>query len=69
MSETSKELPVFLRQAETHAWTYQEFLQELLSYEQKRREEKMIEKHLKWARFPYQKSLDAFDLQEQPSLS
>lgn len=69
MSETSKELPVFLRRAESHSWTYQEFLHELLSYEQKRREEKMIEKHLKWARFPFQKNLDAFNLQEQPSLS
>ncbi|MBP2258681.1 DNA replication protein DnaC [Virgibacillus campisalis] len=29
----------------------------------------MIEKHLKWAKFPYQKSLDEFDLHEQRSLS
>ncbi|WP_227936489.1 IS21-like element helper ATPase IstB [Alkalihalobacillus deserti] len=69
MSETSKELPAFLRKAESHSWTYQEFLRELLSYEEKRREEKMIEKHLKWAKFPYQKSIDEFDLKEMPSLS
>lgn len=69
MAETSKVLPAFLRKAESHTWTYQEFLRELLSYEEKRREEKMIEKHLKWAKFPYQKSLDEFNLKELPTLS
>lgn len=69
MTETSKELPNFLRKAEAHSWTYQEFLNELLNYEASRREEKMIERNLKWAKFPYQKSLDEFDLQEQRSLS
>lgn len=69
MSETSKELPAFLRKAESHSWTYQEFLHELVSYEEKRREEKMIEKHLKWAKFPYHKTLKEFDIKELPSLS
>ena len=69
MSETANELPDFLRKAEAHSWTYQEFLHELLSYEEISREKKMVEKHLKWARFPYQKSLDEFDLHEQRSLS
>lgn len=69
MTETSKELPNFLRKAEAHSWTYQEFLNELLNYEANRREEKMIERNLKWAKFPYQKGLDEFDLQEQRSLS
>lgn len=69
LAETSKELPVFLRKAEVHSWTYQEFLHEILTYEEKRREEKTMEKHLKWARLPYQKSLEEFNLKEQPSLS
>ncbi|MFB5663979.1 IS21-like element helper ATPase IstB, partial [Alteribacillus sp. HJP-4] len=69
MVETAKELPVFLRKAESHSWTYQELLHELFSYEEKRREEKLIEKLLKWARFPYEKTLDEYDLGEQPSLS
>ncbi|WP_139192875.1 IS21-like element helper ATPase IstB [Anaerobacillus arseniciselenatis] len=69
MSETSKELTSFLRKAEANSWTYQEFLRELLTYEEKRREEKMIEKHLKWAKFPYEKSLEEFNLKELPSLS
>lgn len=69
LTETSKELPTLLRKAESHAWTYQEFLRELLTYEETRREEKMIEKHLKWAKLPYQKSLEEFNLKEQPMLS
>lgn len=58
-----------MRKAENQSWTYQEFLREILTYEEKRREEKMIEKHLKLAKFPYQKKLDEFDLNELPSLS
>lgn len=69
MTETSKELPAFLRKAESNSWTYQEFLRELLTYEEKRREEKMIDRHLKMAKFPYQKTLEEFDLKEQPSIS
>lgn len=69
LAETAKELPQFLRQAEASSWTYQELLDALLTYEETRREEKLIEKLLKWAKFPYQKSLAEFDLQEQPSLS
>lgn len=37
--------------------------------EQKRREEKKIERHLKWATFPYHKTLEQFDIHEQDSLS
>lgn len=41
----------------------------ILEYEQKRREEKLQEKRLKWAAFPFRKSLDEFNLDEQQSLS
>src|SRR5690606_13293652 len=34
-------------------------------YEKKRREEKQLEKRLKWATFPFHKTLDEFDLKEQ----
>ena len=40
-----------------------------MEYEQKRREEKRIERHLKWATFPYHKTLNQFNLNEQQSLS
>jgi DNA replication protein DnaC len=69
MSEVSKELPAFLRQAEANSWTYHEFLYELLSYEEKQREEKMIARYLKAARFPYQKTLEELDMNEVRSLS
>lgn len=40
MAETANELPILLRNAEKHSWTYLEFLEETLSFELKRREEK-----------------------------
>jgi DNA replication protein DnaC len=69
MVETADELPVLLRNAEKSSWTYQEFLQELLIHEMKKREEKNIEKRLKWVKFPYLKTLDEFNVEEQISLS
>ena len=69
MSETAEKLPILLRQAEQSSWTYQEFLQELLKHEFKRREEKSVEKRLKQARFPYLKTLDEFNVHEQQSIS
>ena len=67
--ETAKHLPSFMKQAETDEWTYMEFLDRLVRFEQKRRDEKQIEKRLKWAAFPSQKTLEEFDLNEQQSLS
>src|SRR5699024_12861395 len=49
--------------------TYASFLFNIMSYEQQRREEKKIERHLKWATFPYHKTLDQFYLNEQESIS
>lgn len=39
-----------------------------MSYELKKREEKSIEKRMKWVKFPYIKTLKEFDLTEQQSL-
>jgi DNA replication protein DnaC len=69
MTETASELPVLLSNAVTMSWTYQEFMQEILTFEVKRREEKNVEKRLKLARFPYYKTLDEFNIEEQESLS
>jgi DNA replication protein DnaC len=69
MTETANELPVLLRNAETMSWTYQELMQEVLMFELKRREEKNVEKRLKLARFPYHKTIDEFNIEEQESLS
>lgn len=46
-----------------------EFLQELLGHELKCREKKNMEKRMKWAKFPYIKTLDEFNVEEQVSLS
>ncbi len=69
MVETANELPVLLRSAEKNSWTYQEFLQELFMFELKRREQKSVERRMKLAMFPYQKTLDEFRIEEQQSLS
>lgn len=69
LSETANHLPSLIQQAESEDWTYREFLGHLTSYELKRRDEKQIEKRLKWAAFPFHKTLDMFNLDEQQSLS
>ena len=69
LSETAAHLPSLIQQAESEDWTYRTFLHHLTAYEQKRREEKQIEKRLKWAAFPTYKTIEAFELDEQQSLS
>lgn len=66
--ETSENLPELIKKAENRSLSYTGFLLEIMKYEQKRREEKLIEKRLKWATFPIYKTLDEFSLEEQPSL-
>jgi len=67
--ETAAFLPTLLENAETNDDTHATFLMNVMKYEQKRREEKKVERHLKWATFPYHKTLDQFNLGEQNSLS
>lgn len=69
LSESADYLPTLVQQAESKDWTYREFLSHLTKYEQKRRNEKQIEKRIKWAAFPSFKTLDEFNLNEQQSLS
>lgn len=68
LAETATYLPSLIQQAETQDWTYRTFLNQLTAYELKRRDEKQIEKRLKWASFPFHKTLDTFNLEEQQSL-
>lgn len=49
--------------------SYEKFLEELLLCEIKGREEKRFERRLRNASFPEYKTLEQFDLNEQPSLS
>lgn len=69
LGEAAQQLPILLEKAKTNDETTATFLMRLLDYEQIRREEKKIERHLKWATFPYEKTLDEFHLKEQKSLS
>ncbi|MBP2080190.1 IS21-like element helper ATPase IstB, partial [Oceanobacillus polygoni] len=69
LGETANHLPVLLEKAKTNDDTYASFLMNVMSYEQKRREDKQIERRLKWATFPYHKTLEQFNLNEQESLS
>lgn len=69
LGEAAEYLPVLLEKSEKNGDTYASFLFELMSYEQRRREEKKIDRHLKWASFPYHKTLKQFNLDEQESLS
>lgn len=67
--ETASELPELLRKAEQASWTYRELVQEIVCFELRKREEKSVQKRLKWAKFPYHKTLTEFDLSDQTSLS
>lgn len=69
MTETANALPHLLREAEQHSWTYQELLVALCSHEEKLREEKTTQKHLKWAQFPFEKSLEDFNTLDESALS
>lgn len=69
LAETSEELPQLLREAEKASWTYLEFLEAITSFELNKRETKSIERRIKWARFPYYKTLQEFKVEEQTALT
>jgi DNA replication protein DnaC len=69
ISEAAGMLDELLIKAEKEELTYQDFLHRLITHEIKKREEKQLEKRLKWAAFPEMKTLDEFDIAEQKSLS
>lgn len=69
LGEAASHLPTLLEKADTNDDTYATFLMDVMNYEKKRREEKKIERHFKWATFPFHKTLDQFDIKEQQSMS
>jgi DNA replication protein DnaC len=69
LAETASRLPDLITEAERRDASYHEFLASLLNHEQKRREEKQMERYMKWAAFPYHKTLEEFDVREQTTLS
>lgn len=69
LAESAQCIPQLMQEAEAEGWSYNRFLYRLMAYEQKRRDEKQIERRLKWAAFPFHQTLDAFRIEEQQSLS
>ncbi|MBD8007713.1 IS21-like element helper ATPase IstB [Bacillus norwichensis] len=69
LTETSHAIPRLIKDAEVNNVSYTTFLLDILKFEKNCREEKLIEKHLKWATFPFHKTLNEFDIAEQESLS
>lgn len=69
LAETVQELPQLLREAEKASWTYLEFLGAITHFELNKRELKSMERRMKWARFPYQKTLGEFNVDEQNAIS
>ena len=69
LTETANHLPALIREAEQKDSSFTQFLFDVAKYEQTRREEKQLEKRFKWATFPFQKTLEEFNLKEQKSLS
>lgn len=67
--EASKQLPSLLEAAEKEQMSYLAFLNNVVSYERRIRDEKNKEKRLKLAAFPSITPLEEFNLDEQESLS
>jgi len=69
ITEAADYVDEMLLEAQKQELTYQQFLAKLINHEVKKREEKHLEKRLKWAAFPEQKYLDEFHVEAQKSLS
>ncbi|MEW4286113.1 IS21-like element helper ATPase IstB [Priestia koreensis] len=69
LAETAERLPELIREAEKKDLSFTQFLLDVATYEQKRRDEKQLEKRFKWATFPFHRTVDEYDVNEQKSLS
>lgn len=69
LAETANKLPELIREAEKKDLSFTQFLLDVATYEQNRRDEKQLEKRFKWATFPFHSTVDDYDLKEQKSLS
>jgi DNA replication protein DnaC len=68
LSVAGQQLDQAAQQAAAAAWSYTHFLGYLLEGELRFRHEKTVRLNLQFANLPYQKRLDTFDFQQQPSL-
>lgn len=63
-----KQLDQAAQQAAASGWSYTHFLGYLLDAELRFRHDKTVRLNLQFANLPYQKRLDGFDFQQQPSI-
>lgn len=68
LAVADKQLDQAAQQAAASSWSYTHFLGYLLNAELRFRHEKTVRLNLQFANLPYQKRLDSFDFQQQPSL-
>lgn len=66
--QVEAELPTLLEQAAKKEIPYSEFLDEILSLEVRSKSEKHLTMRINMARFPFHKTLEAFDFKFQPSI-
>lgn len=68
LTTAHEQLDTVSQQAAAENWSYAHFLGYLLDGEQKQRHQRRVELNLKFAKFPYIKTLEDFDYQAQPSI-
>lgn len=66
--QVQAELPTLLEQAAKKEIPYSDFLDEILSLEVRSKTEKHLTMRINMARFPFHKTLEAFDFKFQPSI-
>lgn len=66
--QVEAELPTLLEQAAKKELSYSDFLDDLLAVEIRSKSEKHLTMRINMARFPFHKTLEAFDFKFQPSI-
>ena len=68
LSGMAQDLPIRIQEAKANDLPYQVFLQNLVEDELSRRRERLLNRRLKLAKFPFLRTLDEFDFSFNPSL-
>lgn len=68
LSGMAQNLPIRIQEAKANDLSYQVFLQNLVEDELSRRRERLLNRRLKQAKFPFLRTLDEFDFSFNPSL-
>jgi len=68
LSGMAEHLSVRLQEAKANDLPYDTFLQNLLDDELSRRRERLLDRRMKQARFPYLRSIDEFDFSFNPGI-